>query len=1056
MLRWLPFILIPFLALAEDRWIEIRSGPSQVLSNAGDRPAREVLNELEQVRYIVGAALGKENLKSTWPFRVLVFKAAQRTAPVIPALTRDTYVAALMANTPIPPKWLREYVRILIEANSGRMPAGIESGMEEFYSTAQANGTRVTLGAPPPGAASNLDWARIHLLVTSPEYAGRLRVLLYNLQHGADREPAFKNAFMKTAAEIDQQAVALLKSGAFPTVTLGGRPLNPLRDFTPRTAERTLVSIALADIRLAGGADARSEYQSLVSSAPAEAHEGLGLIALREKREDEARKEFAAATAASSKSAGAWLHSARLDPDPVKARTALRKAAELNTSWAEPYATLAAIETDPSQKLQWFKTAASIEPRNAAYWVGAAELYQTHNKYSEAAKAWAAAEDASVDEAERERIRTARRGIEEHRLEYEAAERKRLEDERQSDLQRVKDAALAEVHAAEDRANRAHPPMNPNLKIVPMEIPDTPSGKVKGTISRIDCIGRVVRLTVRTADGKVVHLLISNAQNLAVLEWRRPIAEVRRRASCPHRFDRVSAESEREARNRRGSCDGHLQMTRLRWVVLGVFVLSSGLNYLDRQLLPALAPGLRDRLGLSNADYGLILAAFSITYAVSAPLAGWFIDRVGLNLGVSLAVGLWSLAGATTGFTRGLGGLLACRALLGIAQAGGVPAAGKAIAKYLRPEERALGNAVSQLGLGLGAMAAPPLGLWLAGRGGWPSAFIATGTAGLLWIPLWNWMARRVPAQETLRQESAPRCRRASEGPPPLDVCARQRPLDDGLHAVEQLDDGLSGRGAPDEARRYGLIRRDSAGLFQPGRTGWGLALLKVDAGGNWRAALAAASLLRECVGDAGDRGGSAAAGRAPGDGGHLLQRVLGRGHEREPVHDAARRVGSRPRGFCGLDAHGRLWPHAGLLFPCRGRTHRPFRLSARLRRRGGPAAPCMPGTADGGAAEQRQTWADDSLVPASAWVASDSGSKIPYDIDNQVRRVRSEHGDRPVRSRGHDRGVCDHAAVGRVQHRYPWVRLSRGPGRQEAERSWRHHRQVQCEYGQRVVVGHA
>ncbi len=197
-------------------------------------------------------------------------------------------------------------------------------------------------------------------------------------------------------------------------------------------------------------------------------------------------------------------------------------------------------------------------------------------------------------------------------------------------------------------------------------------------------------------------------------------------------------------------------MTRLRWVVLGVFVLSSGLNYLDRQLLPALAPGLRDRLGLSNADYGLILAAFSITYAVSAPLAGWFIDRVGLNLGTSLAVGLWSLAGAATGFTRGLGGLLACRALLGLAQAGGVPAAGKAIAKYLRPEERALGNAVSQLGLGLGAMAAPPLAIWLAGRGGWPSAFIATGAGGLLWIPLWYWMARRVPAKDTVRLESAP------------------------------------------------------------------------------------------------------------------------------------------------------------------------------------------------------------------------------------------------------------------------------------------------------------
>jgi ACS family hexuronate transporter-like MFS transporter len=197
-------------------------------------------------------------------------------------------------------------------------------------------------------------------------------------------------------------------------------------------------------------------------------------------------------------------------------------------------------------------------------------------------------------------------------------------------------------------------------------------------------------------------------------------------------------------------------MTRFRWVVLGVFVISSVLNYLDRQLLPALAPELRGRLSLSNADYGLILAAFSITYAVSAPLAGLFIDRVGLNRGISLVVGLWSLAGMATGFAGGLPALAACRAVLGLAQAGGVPAAGKAIARYLRPEERALGNAVSQIGLGMGAMLAPPLGIWLAGGHGWSAPFLVTGAMGLVWIPLWNRMARAVPAKEVVRPEPVP------------------------------------------------------------------------------------------------------------------------------------------------------------------------------------------------------------------------------------------------------------------------------------------------------------
>jgi ACS family hexuronate transporter-like MFS transporter len=187
---------------------------------------------------------------------------------------------------------------------------------------------------------------------------------------------------------------------------------------------------------------------------------------------------------------------------------------------------------------------------------------------------------------------------------------------------------------------------------------------------------------------------------------------------------------------------------RARWVVLAVFVLSSSLNYLDRQILPALAPALRADFHLTNEGYGLILAAFSVAYALAAPLSGLLIDRVGLNRGISAAAGLWGLAGIATAFATGVGGLVGCRAWLGVAQAGGVPATGKAIASYLHPEERALGNALSQIGLGLGAMLAPPLAIWLAMRWDWRAAFLVTGVATLAWIPLWNAVARAAPCKE--------------------------------------------------------------------------------------------------------------------------------------------------------------------------------------------------------------------------------------------------------------------------------------------------------------------
>jgi len=184
-----------------------------------------------------------------------------------------------------------------------------------------------------------------------------------------------------------------------------------------------------------------------------------------------------------------------------------------------------------------------------------------------------------------------------------------------------------------------------------------------------------------------------------------------------------------------------------RWLVLGVFVFSSALNYLDRLLVPALAPRLKEEFALSNADYGLVLAAFSVVYAACAPLAGLFIDRVGLNRGICLAVGFWSLAAMSVALAHSLAPLVLSYAALGLGQAGGIPASGKAVALYLRPQERALGSALSQLGISLGAMLAPPLGVYMAVHYGWRWAFVVGGAAGLLWIALWNRVAGAAPVQ---------------------------------------------------------------------------------------------------------------------------------------------------------------------------------------------------------------------------------------------------------------------------------------------------------------------
>jgi ACS family hexuronate transporter-like MFS transporter len=83
--------------------------------------------------------------------------------------------------------------------------------------------------------------------------------------------------------------------------------------------------------------------------------------------------------------------------------------------------------------------------------------------------------------------------------------------------------------------------------------------------------------------------------------------------------------------------------------------------------------------------------------------------------------------------------LFVCRIVLGIAEAAGIPAAGKAIVMLVKPGERAVGHAMNQAAVSLGSMLAPPLATWVALYwGGWRNAFIVTGVLGLLWIPLWR------------------------------------------------------------------------------------------------------------------------------------------------------------------------------------------------------------------------------------------------------------------------------------------------------------------------------
>ena len=178
-----------------------------------------------------------------------------------------------------------------------------------------------------------------------------------------------------------------------------------------------------------------------------------------------------------------------------------------------------------------------------------------------------------------------------------------------------------------------------------------------------------------------------------------------------------------------------------RWLVLSIFYISSILNYVDRQVLSTLSPLLRDQLHFTTAQYGALIGVFNAFYAFSAPIAGFLLDRYGLNRGTTAAVALWSLAGLARGFSTNYSSLLTTHATLGLFESAGIPATAKASHRYLKPAERAFGPAISSAGLSIGGIGAATALTWVALHWGWQWAFILPGVLGLVWIPVWNWTA---------------------------------------------------------------------------------------------------------------------------------------------------------------------------------------------------------------------------------------------------------------------------------------------------------------------------
>lgn len=177
----------------------------------------------------------------------------------------------------------------------------------------------------------------------------------------------------------------------------------------------------------------------------------------------------------------------------------------------------------------------------------------------------------------------------------------------------------------------------------------------------------------------------------------------------------------------------------MRWWIGTLLLLSTIINYMDRQTLSVLAPYLKTEFSWSNSDFALLIIAFRIAYAVIQALAGRLIDRIGTRLGLTLAVLWYSCAAALTSLATGLKSFCLFRFLLGTGEAANWPGATKAVSEWFPRQERGWAVALFDSGSSVGGAIAPFLVLWIYHSfGSWRPVFVLISLLGFVWVVLWR------------------------------------------------------------------------------------------------------------------------------------------------------------------------------------------------------------------------------------------------------------------------------------------------------------------------------
>ena len=183
------------------------------------------------------------------------------------------------------------------------------------------------------------------------------------------------------------------------------------------------------------------------------------------------------------------------------------------------------------------------------------------------------------------------------------------------------------------------------------------------------------------------------------------------------------------------------------WVIILLSGLAGMLFYIDRQALSVLKTTLKDDWALTDVNYGWLVAAYMIPYTIFYLISGRLIDRWGTRLMMPIFLAGMAVATVGSGLAVGLWSFGATRVLLGVAEAGIIPAVMVAIVAWFPVNQRGTATTLNKPLTVAGPILVVPFAAWMSAHYGWRWAFIVPGVLSGAVAVAWWFTDRGAPAE---------------------------------------------------------------------------------------------------------------------------------------------------------------------------------------------------------------------------------------------------------------------------------------------------------------------